>query len=575
YFMREPGTLTFILYNNLNNISPYRSQPRIVDTQFLNHKFYSLFHLIRYNDKHTLIQQAKQILGSDLTDDEKFELLLSKHSERGHGLYQAFLYSYTELLAEYIPLILDSSLTKQQKVDLLSAKHSTDDEDGIIPGLYGVLKDEHLEIAEVYINLIVNTNQLEGQQIKELLQPKDSLGNSGLYFTFQNGDISIICFYTKTILSSSKLTSTDKVELLAAKNKSGDCGLYIAFQNGQANIVSSFTEQVINCDKLTEEEKLELLLAKNASGGYGLSAAFPHAPNHEVILQYTSIVLSSDKISDELKVKLLIARYSNGDTGLGLALELDLTEKVQGFVDQVLKSNLSDAHKVEILSPKDAVGHSALGNVLVSNSDINQATREFANLIAQSDLSFERKAKLLAANLTTDDGRCLPIIYIATLIENVDLLNKYISLVGSIDALNPQQKLTLILVAEYSSLYRAVEYEKSSIAIIIIAELLKLKFSIAVIHKYMCFNNYNGLLVAIDKDPNFLDNLNNFLKKNQLQAEELLKKLYSLANEYIKQDHSYDKSYVIEYLGYKDIETFKQQIIKALQKLESYIVIND
>ncbi|MFN7094590.1 MAG: hypothetical protein ACK4M7_04425 [Burkholderiales bacterium] len=52
----------------------------------------------------------------------------------------------------------------------------------------------------------------------------------------------------------------------------------------------------------------------------------------------------------------------------------------------------------------------------------------------------------------------------------------------------------------------------------------------------MCFNNYNGLLVAIDKDPSFLDNLNNSLKKDQLQAEELLKELYSLASKYIKQD---------------------------------------
>ncbi|MDQ5920842.1 MAG: hypothetical protein QG673_898, partial [Pseudomonadota bacterium] len=214
--------------------------------------------------------------------------------------YIAMAYGNKNYVRDFINVVINSKeLNIQKKLELLSAKNYNS-----VSGLYIAFCAGHAETVTAFTNSILNSNALDKPQKLALLSAKDHDSFSGLYVAFCIGHAETVTAFTNSILNSTVLSEQEKVELLSAKNSNDVSGLYVAFCAGHAETVTAFTNSILNSNALDKPQKLELLSTKDHDSCSGLYIAFciGHA---ETVTAFTNSILNSTVLSEQEKVELL------------------------------------------------------------------------------------------------------------------------------------------------------------------------------------------------------------------------------------------------------------------------------
>jgi hypothetical protein len=133
------------------------------------------------------------------------------------------------------------------------------------------------------------------------------------------------------------------------------------------------------------------------SSGLGIGLQNDHI---DAVKAYIDAVLKSD-LSDKAKTELLATKRGDGTPGLYMGLQQGQTDTVKAYVDAVLKSDLPDISKVELLAAKKADG---LAGLLVGlHQGQTDTVKAYVDAVLKSDLPDISKVELLAAK--SADGK--------------------------------------------------------------------------------------------------------------------------------------------------------------------------
>jgi ShET2 enterotoxin, N-terminal region len=176
-------------------------------------------------------------------------------------------------------------------------------------------------------------------------------GATALYLAMQEGNAAPVKAYTGALLGTD-LTPRDKQALLRGGTDEAPA-LYIAMQRGQAEAVAHFTQAVAATTQLNARQKVALLAGKRDNGHCSVAMALLKN-QAAAVAAYGASVLQCEALSADQKLELLRADDGNGEAALAQAMS-DRTparDAINAFCDAVTRSDLSAAHKAELLVPR-------------------------------------------------------------------------------------------------------------------------------------------------------------------------------------------------------------------------------
>jgi hypothetical protein len=273
---------------------------------------------------------VKGILASDLSNEEKENLLIYKGVQGDIALCVALYNDYDEISTLYAKLIADSDLKNKHKNNILACKY--DD----ISILYIALLDNHYQVVSKYVTLITKLKNLDNEQKENLLECKDLSGVPGLYIALENGCVEAVISYVLGVLNSN-LSDKQKENLLACIYD-GIPGFYAALECGNSSVIDAYMPLILG-SSLNNDLKERLVACRESDGTPGLFAAL--AMGHaQSVATYINFIANSN-LSDKSKENLLLAENTHGIFGIYIALENGDHETVKTHFKEMKKLKMS------------------------------------------------------------------------------------------------------------------------------------------------------------------------------------------------------------------------------------------
>lgn len=354
-----------------------------------------------------LISDNKYLIDSIMTHANKFSSSSNKHilfsAKNKYGLSGfniALASGFTSVVKEYIDHVLTSELTNEQKVDLILAKDNNN-----IHGFLHALINGHTSTISEYINSILHSN-LNNIQKLQLLSVKDSSNRNALKSALLNGHEQVVQKYINQILYSN-LSDESKEELLKNCPKKNieqpyhdyilqtyPIKLFTSLQHGDYEAVSIIFKN-LNSIPFSTEELINILNTVSSDKIPGLYWAL-YKGYASTIKEYMTGI-NRLKIPDKIKYYLYISLDENNTPGLYSALINGHTDAVKEFINGVLESGLGTDYITNILLAKNKYGEPGAYRAFINGK--KETMLAYINTIKNSSLPVQIKNKILSSSL--------------------------------------------------------------------------------------------------------------------------------------------------------------------------------
>jgi hypothetical protein len=325
---------------------------------------------------------VRKIAASNLQPDRKLRMLTSPNRGGESLLASVIRRGKTVVVESVAKEILASPLDEDVKVSILLAM---DHSGNHVIGL--AFRQRHAETVKVFAEAVLSSNISDMNKLT-LLQAMH-LGSNGLALAFKNNDAATIDSFVKTVVASGfGLKVAVLTPRIGARITMPD-----AFVDTHVDSLMALTQAIINSD-LPDEDKIAVLSAKNADELCpGFFGAFMHG-RVETVKGFTHAVLSSNLVP-ETKLRLLSARDEEGEPAITVGFRNGNTVAVREFVAAVLASSLDEPQKAELLVGEDSEGWGALRTAFAERN--TETISSFVADVLVSNLSSEAKFRVLSA----------------------------------------------------------------------------------------------------------------------------------------------------------------------------------
>ena len=283
-----------------------------------------------------------------LIDNDQIDLS-AKRYDGVSGFFVALQNGNSEAVKDFMQKVLASSdLSAEQKKELLAAKETNG-----TSGFFMALQEGFSETVKIFLEGVL-ASDLSDEQKKELLAGKDQSGAQGLFMALQKGHSKTVEIFLKLVLASD-LSEEQKVELLAAKDEYDRFGFYMALPNGHSKTVEIFLKVVLESRYLSFESKATLLIKavrfsdNNNIGGLALAL---HKGHTETVEMFLKVVLEGDYLDRSSQENLLLNAVgeSDGPTWLSeIFWKNNNSKALKVFREKVLASQLSEEIKQQLV----------------------------------------------------------------------------------------------------------------------------------------------------------------------------------------------------------------------------------
>jgi hypothetical protein len=283
---------------------------------------------------------------------------------------------------------------------------------------YGNKEEDHISMIHIISPDALSNTSVPGGDITTRLNSRcEGLNPKVLFHLLRRGYADDLrALKQRLVAHLDTLTRANQIAFLAAKTKSGDSACFYGLQNGQAKAVGLLCEIVLQ-SKLNASDKVELLsAARKYDRATGLELAFQKG-HTETIETFCDAIIASNLpprhkfallSGDPPEVHLHEAGLSpspsapkNRSAGLFYGFQEGHSEAVAAYCRRLLGSDLSNADKVELLSPELEDGFPGLGAPLI-NAHV-ETIKAFGKALKESDLPVEDKLKIFSA--ARNDGQ--------------------------------------------------------------------------------------------------------------------------------------------------------------------------